>query len=289
MSIYVGVSPKDLGRLQRVLNLFFEQAIGEQTAELPEQSAELKLQVLMVLDEFTALGRLPIFGKSIGFLPGFNVRVLLVVQAISQLREIYTLNGALTMLKALAARIVFAPKDQEDAEALSAELGMTTIKAKSTIRPAWGSGRGPTVSASERARPLMLAQEVKDLGERREIVFYENLRPIRAKKIRYFDDPILKTRIKPPPEVPMIIDPTHPPPRRIPAPEPEQAGRIVEQIPRPARPRAAPIRPRQKPRPGSLLARNPPIDPVVIEAGVSAYLQDFTNNDNSLGDPQATS
>ena len=137
--------------------------------------------------------------------------------------------------------------------------------------------------------PLMLAQEVKDLGERREIVFYENLRPIRSNKIRYFEDPILKTRIKPPPEVPMIIDPTRPPPRRIPPPEPEQAGRIVEQVPRPARPGAAPIRPRQKPRPGSLLARNPPIDPVVIEAGVSAYLQDFTSNDTSVGNPHASS
>jgi len=127
MSIYVGVNPDDLHRLRPVLNLFFQQAIGLQTRELPEHNRELKHQVLMLLDEFSALGRIPIMAEAISYLPGYNVRVLLVIQTPSQLREVYGQNAAETMVKTLAARIVYAPKDVSDAKEISEELGTTTV------------------------------------------------------------------------------------------------------------------------------------------------------------------
>ena len=60
-----GVNPDDLHRLRPVLNLFFQQAIGLQTRELPERNPKLKYQVMMLLDEFTALGRIPIIAEAI--------------------------------------------------------------------------------------------------------------------------------------------------------------------------------------------------------------------------------
>ncbi|EQD46955.1 TRAG family protein, partial [mine drainage metagenome] len=114
-SIYVGVNPDDLHRLRPVLSLFFQQAIGLQTRALPEHDPTLKHQVLMMLDEFAALGRIPIIAESVSYLPGYNVRVVLVIHTPAQLREVYGVNGAETMLKSLAARIVFAPKDYPDA------------------------------------------------------------------------------------------------------------------------------------------------------------------------------
>src|SRR6478609_8213003 len=72
MSIYVGVNPDDLHRLRPVLSLFFQQAIGLQTRALPEHDPSLRLQVLMMLDEFTALGRIPIIAEAVSYLPGYN-------------------------------------------------------------------------------------------------------------------------------------------------------------------------------------------------------------------------
>ena len=72
MSIYVGVNPDDLHRLRPVLNLFFQQAIGLQTRTLPEHNPTLKHQVLMLLDEFAALGRIPIIAEAISYLPGLQ-------------------------------------------------------------------------------------------------------------------------------------------------------------------------------------------------------------------------
>jgi type IV secretion system protein VirD4 len=205
MSIFVGVNPDDLHRLRPVVNLLFQQAIGLQTRELPEHNPRLKYQVMMLLDEFAALGRIPIIGEAISYLPGYNVRVVMVVQTPSQLREVYGPHAAETMLKSLAARIVFAAKDHTDAREISDELGYTTVRVKTISSPMFGfSGnkgqRTRSQNVSEQRRALLLPQEVKALGAEEAIIFYEGLRPIRARKIRYFQDPRFTSRLLPPPK-----------------------------------------------------------------------------------------
>jgi type IV secretion system protein VirD4 len=158
----------------------------------------------MLLDEFTALGRIPIVAEAISYLPGYNVRVLLVIQTPAQLREVYGLHNAETMLKSLAARIVFAPKDVTDAREISDELGFTTVKVRSTSKPMLepfaASSRGRSQTESLQRRALLLPQEVKELPASASIVFYEGLRPIRATKIRYFAERAFRRRLRPAPE-----------------------------------------------------------------------------------------
>jgi type IV secretion system protein VirD4 len=208
MSIYVGVNPDDLHRLRPVLNLFFQQAIGLQTRELPEHNRKLKYQVMMLLDEFAALGRIPIVAEAISYLPGYNVRVVLVIQTPAQLREIYGIHSAETMLKSLAARIVFAPKDYADAREISDELGFTTVRVRSVSRPAGPAlgergGRGRSQTVSEQRRALLLPQEVKELGSDDALVFYEGLRPIRCRKVRYFEERRFRKLLLSPPAHPV--------------------------------------------------------------------------------------
>jgi type IV secretion system protein VirD4 len=208
MSIFLGVMPKDLDRLTPLMSLFFQQAIALQTDELPEHNKSLKHQVLMLLDEFPALGRLPILAKSAGFLPGYNVRTLMIMQSQSQLRDVYGVEQAKTLMKTIAARVNFAPKDMEDAEEISRELGNTTVKVRSVSKPGFGffekSRRSPSVSLSEQKRPLMLPQEVREMGAHRQIIFAENVRPILCHKIRYYLRPVFLRRVRPPPEVPTV-------------------------------------------------------------------------------------
>jgi type IV secretion system protein VirD4 len=227
MSIYVGVNPDDLHRLRPVLNLFFQQAIGLQTRELPERNPALKYQVMMLLDEFTALGRIPIIAEAISYLPGYNVRVVLVIQTPAQLREVYGMHNSEVMLKSLAARIVFAPKDFADAREISDELGFQTVAVKTVSKPIGGSlnrrgARSRSESVSQQRRALLLPQEVKELGSEEAIVFYEGLRPIRCRKIRYFADGRFCRRLLPAPEVPLPArggsHSAGPPARAAPAP-----------------------------------------------------------------------
>lgn len=201
MSIYVGVTPDNLDRIRPVLSLFFQQAIGLQTRELPEHNPLLKHQLLLMLDEFTALGRIPIIESSCGFLPGYNVRVLLVIQTPSQLRSVYGRDGADTIMKTLAGRILFAPKDFNDAQEISNDLGSTTVKGKSRSRPMWGTGKGQSTTESDQRRMLLLPQEVKEIGDHKEIIIYEGIRPIMAEKIIYYKDKHFKKRLLSPPTI----------------------------------------------------------------------------------------
>jgi type IV secretion system protein VirD4 len=158
-----------------------------------------------MLDEFPALGRIPVIADSTAFLPGYNVRTVVIVQSNSQLIEKYGIEGAKSIRKMLAARIVFPPKEYEDAEAISRELGTYTVRQKNVSRPMWGgANKEPTVSISEQPRRLLLPQEVKELGPDRMILFYEGLRPVLAHRILYFRDRLFASRELPPPPVPKL-------------------------------------------------------------------------------------
>jgi type IV secretion system protein VirD4 len=159
----------------------------------------------MLLDEATAPGKIPILAQAVSYLPGYNVRILLVIQAYSQLREVYGANAADTMMKSLAVRILYAPKDFAEANEISQELGTTTVRVKSFSRPRTSlfspkGQRHGSVNVSEQKRALMLPQEVKELGRDRELLLYEGLRPVLAKKNRYYEDPLFKKRLFPPPK-----------------------------------------------------------------------------------------
>ena len=205
MSVYLGIKPRDFERLQGVMNVFFQQAIGEQTAEpaLSTIRRAVKHQLLVVLDEFTAVGRIPILLNSIAFVPGYNVRTLMIIQTPSQLDEVYGQNGKKIMLKTLGARIVFAPNDMEDARAISEELGYTTVKSRSRTIPGMGGGknRGPSTNISDQRRALLLPQEIKEMPTDQELVFVENLHPIKCHKIKYYEDKIFRARLLPAPGV----------------------------------------------------------------------------------------
>jgi type IV secretion system protein VirD4 len=257
MSIYVGVNPDDLHRLRPVLNLFFQQAIGLQTRALPERDPRLKYQVMMLLDEFTALGRIPIIAEAISYLPGYNVRVVLVIQTPAQLREVYGIHNAETMLKSLAARIVFAPKDFSDAREISDELGFTTVPARTVSKPLNTSferrgGRSRSESVSEQRRALLLPQEVKELGAEEAIVFYEGLRPIRCRKIRYFADKRFRRRLLP--------APLHPTPNRRRPP-------VV------SKPSPAELTPSDAVPPSARVVSAPPKEEIVIRDGTLADVE----------------
>jgi type IV secretion system protein VirD4 len=204
MSIYLAINPGDLQLLQALLNLFIEQALNLQTRELPEHNPALKFQVAFILDELAAAGRIPILAQGVAYLPGYNVRLMLVIQAFSQLREIYGRQNAETMMKSLAARIVYAPNDVKEATEISQELGMTTVKVRTHSRPVLNvadpNNQPGSINVGEHQRPLLLPQEVKELGKDKEIIFYEGVRPILARKNRYYRDTYFRKRLFPPPK-----------------------------------------------------------------------------------------
>lgn len=69
--------------------------------------------MLLLLDEFPALGNVSVLAKSVAFIAGYGIRLLTVVQSPSQLRAIYGIDAARNFMTNHAVEVVFAPKEQD--------------------------------------------------------------------------------------------------------------------------------------------------------------------------------
>ncbi|MGE0370948.1 MAG: type IV secretory system conjugative DNA transfer family protein [Gammaproteobacteria bacterium] len=207
MSVYVRIPPNRLANARPLLNLFFSQLVSLNTQALPEQDPTLNVQCLLVNDEFTAMGRVGVITNAAAFLAGYNLRLLTVVQAMSQLDAVYGDKEARTFATNHGLQILYAPREQRDADEYSAMLGHFTERATSRGRSRSFSGHGhSTVSRneSEQRRALLLPQEFKELGSERLVVIFENCKPILGEKIRYYRDKAFTSRLLPAPTVPRM-------------------------------------------------------------------------------------
>jgi type IV secretion system protein VirD4 len=199
MSIYLGVTPDNLERMAPLLNLFFQQLIDLNTRELPSQNDALKYSCILLMDEFTSIGKVGVLSKGISYIAGYNLRMLPIIQSPKQLVEVYGEDVAQTFTTNHALNIIFPPKASETqtAKDISEWLGNQTVKSVSKSRSTrLFKSDGNTNSTSEQSRALMLPQEITSLGEGKELVIMENVRPILAEKVVYFKDPEFVRRLK---------------------------------------------------------------------------------------------
>lgn len=226
MSVYIVLSPSGIKKYGRLINLFFSQLVNVNTKELPEHNPELKYQCLLVLDEFTSMGRVEIIEKSIAFTAGYDLRYMLIYQDDGQIEsdEAYGKSGARVLKKNLALEVIYPPKTvDETADRVSKTFGTKTVKIKTRSRT---SSLGGGVSNGENEqyvkRDLYLPQEVVELGSVKyfseivkknwlglnrkirkrtnlgvnEIIIMEQVKPFVAHKIMYFDEPVFVKRKK---------------------------------------------------------------------------------------------
>ncbi|WP_428418645.1 type IV secretory system conjugative DNA transfer family protein [Methylibium sp.] len=207
MSVYVRIPPNRLANARPLLNLFFSQLVSLNTQHLPEQDPTLIVQCLLVNDEFTAMGRVGVITTAAAFLAGYNLRLLTVVQAMSQLDAVYGDKEARTFATNHGLQILYAPREQRDADEYSAMLGHFTERATSRGRSRSFSGHGSSTisrNESEQRRALLLPQEFKELGSERLVVIFENCKPILGEKIRYYREKAFSSRLMPAPAVPRM-------------------------------------------------------------------------------------
>ena len=199
MSIFIGITPDNLERMAPLINLFFQQLVDLNTRELPSQNPDLKYTCLLLMDEFTSMGKVNILSKGISFIAGYGLRMMPIIQSPAQLTDVYGREAAETFRTNHALNIVFPPKasETESARDISEWLGYTTTKSASKSRNTEiFKRRNSSESVSDQRRALLLPQEITSLGEEAELIVLENVLPIQAKKVRYFADAKFMDRLK---------------------------------------------------------------------------------------------
>jgi type IV secretion system protein VirD4 len=218
ISIYLGVAPSDLNRLSLLMNLFFTQMLDMNMDSMPEDDPTVRHELMPILDEWAAMGRMPIVENTIQLQGGYGIRPVFIAHSVPQLRAIYGRDQTDHIISCCGARVVYAPNDDEYATHISRELGTFTVESKSESKPARGFRAG-SVSTSQAARALLNPQEVKMMGFQNQIVFMEHVRPILCRKIWYWQRALFLARSNrrlpeitpieirmPPPPAPLVED-----------------------------------------------------------------------------------
>jgi len=198
-TLYVDIPTNKLDESSKLLNIFFSSVIGNNLGKQLGEEPDLKYQMLMLMDEFTAMGRVDVWAKRISIAASYGVRDLCIVQSRAQLRATYGDNDAQNFIANHGLQIAFAPREQSDANEYSDMLGYKTVRKQNRSRSSGGGSSQVSISYSEERRALFLPQEIKELPSDDELIFYEGCKPIRAKKNWFFKDKVLKGRASVPP------------------------------------------------------------------------------------------
>jgi len=202
MTIYIGIQPNKLAESRLIVNLFFSQLINLNTKELPQNNPALKHQCLLLMDEFTAIGRVEIIASAVSYMAGYNLRLLPIIQSMSQLDATYGRDVSRTLITNHALQIVYAPREQQDANDYSEMLGYTTVRKQNITR-----GRDVSRSESQERRALMLPQELKAMGFDKEVFLYEGIpHPVMCEKIKYYQDKYFTKRLLPKADIPKLTN-----------------------------------------------------------------------------------
>ena len=133
-SIYIGVKQNQLKMMAPLIGWFFQQCVDILGRDLP--SAEEKHEVLLMIDEFASLGHMEIIENALAFLAGYKIRLVLIVQGLGQLHDLYD-KGAENILQNCAVQVYFAANDETTAVYVSKRLGTKTISVRSPQRSWW--------------------------------------------------------------------------------------------------------------------------------------------------------
>jgi len=202
VSLYLVIPPSDISRTKPLVRLILNQIGRRLTERLGPHASGRRRQLLLMLDEFPALGRLDFFETALAFLAGYGVRAFLIAQSLNQVAKAYGENNSI--LDNCHVRIAFASNDERTARRISDALGTATEQR--AMRNYAGHRLAPwlahvMVSRQETSRPLLTPGEVMQLPAGDELVLVSGLPPVRARKLRYFADRNFRERALDPPSL----------------------------------------------------------------------------------------
>src|ERR1700688_2251741 len=120
--LYLVIPPSDISRTKPLVRLVLNQ-IGRRLIEHLHPDGR-RHRLLLMLDEFPALGRLDFFESALAFMAGYGLKSFLIAQSLNQIEKAYGANNAI--LDNCHVRVAFATNDERTARRVSDALGTAT-------------------------------------------------------------------------------------------------------------------------------------------------------------------
>jgi type IV secretion system protein VirD4 len=157
--------------------------------------------VLALLDE---AGTSPIPGlpRYAATVAGRGISLVVMVQDHNQLEAAYGKHGAVSIINNMETQLYYGQSGLDTSEYIEKRMGRKSEYAHSKTT----HGHEATAEGeSEQAVPLMTVQDITELSETEIIGVHRNLKPFRAKRMDWRQNPHLVERTKmPPPALPQL-------------------------------------------------------------------------------------
>jgi len=211
VTLYIVIDPENIDRMQPLFRVLMLQILKKLIKKLEfkngKQTKSYKHRMLLMLDEFTAVGKIDFFEKSLAYMAGYGITAYIIIQDIEQLYRIYSKEETIT--SNCHIKIAFTPNKEDTASLLSKMTGTTTV-VKSNITTS-GKRLSPILgsvsqSYQEVSRPLMTVDEILRLPKAKTtvtgeildggemLIFIAGHAPIKGKQILFFKDQIFIDR-----------------------------------------------------------------------------------------------
>lgn len=188
-TVFLVLPPDRLGTHARWLRLLVVQAINA----LARPGAATRQPVLLLLDEFAALGHLEPVERAFGLMAGYGVQLWAILQDLNQLKATYGQHAG-TFLANAGLIQIFNVADVETASWVSRSMGSTTQTFTTT-----GTSRSQdpsrllathtdSTSLQLARRELMTPDEVMRMSVDNLLLLRPGSAPTLARKIRYYAD-----------------------------------------------------------------------------------------------------
>lgn len=193
-SLYIAVSEDHIATLAPLLRLMFVDLIA--SIRLKEPGPDEPWPVMMIIDEFQQMGAMPYLERAIHSLASYGGRVAMIAQSLASLDRIYGPEGRECLENGAGLKLYITPRDQRTVKEVSAAVGSTTREA--VTRMYWrnkGILGATSTSARLEERPLLSETEARLMDPDEVIILASPQHPIKAQRIKYYDDPLFKSMV----------------------------------------------------------------------------------------------
>ena len=206
VTLYLQPPPSDVPRLRPLMRLVLNQICRALLEHLDADNRERpkRYQLLMELDEFATLGRLAFFATNLRQMAGYGLTAHLIVQSFNDLMERY--GAYQPIIDNCHVITVFACADTTTQQRVSQMTGVAVEYRRSYSHRRLMSFAPDSVQQGEQIRPLLQPGDIRSLPNSDQLIFVTGYPPLRARKIRYYDDRTFKRRVLPPPDPTAGVD-----------------------------------------------------------------------------------
>jgi type IV secretion system protein VirD4 len=195
VSFYLITPQAHADRLAFLVRVFARQAINSlmESEHLDSRQRRKRHRLLLMLDEFPKLGALPFLENAMGEMAGYGLTAHLICQSFN---DVFSRYGDKTPLfDNMHITAAFATSEPTSIEKVTRRAGKALELRDSFSDPRSLFSRAHrSTSQSEQQRYILSEEDVRGLDDRQQFLFVNNCKPIRAEKIRYYEEPFFQAR-----------------------------------------------------------------------------------------------